>query len=117
MGEFTARIADHLELAERNEEMARYLSVADKDAAAPYANDEAVRASSRTLDINLTLPDSIEQVQLHRQRARVCEIMGFLEKAQRDLEFILGFARDYQKTGDYSSRRLRSPGSWMNQHW
>jgi class 3 adenylate cyclase/predicted ATPase len=62
-GEFTGLIADHLELAGKETEALRYLTKAGEEAAAKYANEEAIRFFNRALELLKALPVSPERAQ------------------------------------------------------
>jgi class 3 adenylate cyclase/predicted ATPase len=61
VGEFTVLIADHLELGGKETEAYSYLVKAGKEAAAKYANEEAIRFFNRALQKLMTQPDTPER--------------------------------------------------------
>jgi len=62
-GEVTGLIAEHLEQAGKSSEALAYLQKAGEEAAARYANEEAVRFYERALKLLMEEPDTIERDQ------------------------------------------------------
>jgi class 3 adenylate cyclase/predicted ATPase len=59
--EFTGLIADHLEQAGKETEAYHYLVKAGKEAAAKYANGEAIHSFKRALELLMMQPDTLER--------------------------------------------------------
>ena len=73
-GEYTGLIADHLELAGKDEQAAIYLYQAGEGAAKRYANDEAVQYYCRALDLTPE-DDLVGRYDLLLAREKVLNIM------------------------------------------
>jgi predicted ATPase/class 3 adenylate cyclase len=91
-GEYTGLIADHLELAGRTEEAVTFLRKAGEQAAARYANEEAVNYFSRAL--TLTPEDSAaERYDLLLVREALHDLIGVREAQAEDLAELETLAR------------------------
>ena len=79
-----AQLAHHYALAERRDKACSYLRIAGDQAAARYANDEALACYSRALP---WLPDAAlpQRVDLLLQREQILELQGRHDERRRDL--------------------------------
>jgi len=84
IGEYTGLIADHLELAGKNEQAAIYLYQAGEGAAKCYAHVEAVRYFSRALTLTPD-EDQVGQYDLLIEREKIRHIQGDREPQLEDL--------------------------------
>jgi predicted ATPase/class 3 adenylate cyclase len=97
-GEVTGLIADHLELAGQSERATKYLRQAGEEAAARFANAEAVAYLSRALA--LTPEDDLaERYALILAREKVYDLHGEREAQRRDLEALHELAETMVKSG------------------
>jgi class 3 adenylate cyclase/tetratricopeptide (TPR) repeat protein len=107
-GEYTGLIADHLELAGKQEQAAIYLYQAGEEAAKRYANDEAVKFFSRALAMT-SEDDLAGRYDLLMAREKVLEIKGAREAQQADLaalEKLAEVLEDQSKQGQVALRRI-----------
>lgn len=126
-GEFASRLGEHFEEAGDRARAMRYFTQAAEDAAAQYANREALAFYTRALDAANELTSDTRD-SLHRARGQVYERIGEFDKARADLEdalaiaqathdeiaewqslMDLGFAwlaRDYANAGEYFEKAL-----------
>ena len=84
VGEYTGLIADHLELAGQTEQAVTYLCKAGEQAAAQFANAEAVAYFSRALDLTPET-DTAERYALLLAREKVYDLQGKREAQRQDL--------------------------------
>jgi len=97
--EYPGLIAEHLELAGNNEEAVKYLGEAGEQAAARYANAEAVQYYTRALEMAQKVsPDPVSLVGLNRGRGLAYGTLGEFERARADHESALQIA---QAAGDH----------------
>ena len=97
-GEYTGVIADHLELAGKNDQAAIYLYQAGEDAAKRYANSEAVGYFSRALDLTPE-DDLLGRYDLLLAREKVHDIKGNHQAREEDLALLMEIAETLDDTG------------------
>jgi len=107
VGEYTGLIADHLALAGRAEEAAAYLRRAGEQAAAQFANAEAVNYFSRALELS---PEShhADRYALLLAREQVYDLQGAREAQAQDLAPLQELAEtlnDDRKRAEVALRR------------
>ncbi|GAG15873.1 unnamed protein product, partial [marine sediment metagenome] len=94
-GEFLGLIAEHLIRAGLTERAVDFLQMAGEEAAARYANDEALAYFSRAIEwADQTEVGADNRISLYRGRGLVYETLGDFEGARRDLEVALQLARN-----------------------
>lgn len=105
-GEYVGLIADHLELAGKQEQAAVYLYQAGEEAARRYANDEAVRYLTRALAMT---PEDylIGRYDLLLAREKVLVITGDREAQQADLASLQVIANSLKDKGKQAQVALR----------
>ncbi len=99
-GEYTGLIADHLQLAGETERAAIYLRRAGEQAAAQFANAEAVNYLSRALDLTPETDDAARYALL-LAREKVYDVQGNREAQIRDMAALerLAGALDHDREG------------------
>ena len=107
-GEYTGLIADHLELAGKQEQAAIYLYQAGERAAKLYANVEAVGYFTRALDLT-TEDDLAGRYDLLLAREKVLDVLGDREAQSTDLADItriVGILNDPRRQLDVHLRQI-----------
>lgn len=106
--EYTGLIADHLDLAEQTERARVYLRRAGEQAAARFANAEAVSYFSRALDLTpRTDATCAERYDLLSAREKIYDLLGTRETQAQDLATLAELARtlnDHQKQAQVALR-------------
>ena len=93
--EYTGLIADHLELAGKDEQAAIYLYQAGEGAAKRYANSESVEYFTRALALTPE-DDLVGRYDLLLAREKVLNIMGDRASEQKDLTALKDIAEDLE---------------------
>jgi predicted ATPase len=95
--QFALQLARHFEEAGDTEKAIHYLTLAGDSAYQVYADNEAIVAYTRALELGEEITLEMEQIRhLYSRRGRAMELLGQFEQALKNYDEMLSTAREHQ---------------------